>query len=261
MPAILNFLTHKSDYPEGNEFRNTAYMIGHCGFWLVNFLNCSFLILFEGFAFGRLQKNYLSKLSLIACFTQTLSCLSSIYRYNINEELGVWGIFGTGAGLLAFTPFNITYLYLIFYNNKKFVGYGIAVWLIVGAACFAITLMNWTEKDFTYFRWYTAASTMYHIVAMIIGLMAHKKGDINIDASIISHANMNKVFGVCIVLELSSLMLASQGYPILTYPGTGFTYTVMTVLMIFVGRMDFMQKGANTNSSGAASNETTPLTA
>ena len=89
---ILNFLTHKDDYPEGNAFRNTAFMIGHCAFWLLNFLNCSYLILFEGFAFGRLQKNYLSKLSLLACFTQTISCLSSIHRYNINDSMG-FGVF------------------------------------------------------------------------------------------------------------------------------------------------------------------------
>ena len=264
---ILNFLTHKDDYPEGNAFRNTAFMIGHCAFWLLNFLNCSYLILFEGFAFGRLQKNYLSKLSLLACFTQTISCLSSIHRYNINDEYGFWGIFGTGAGLLAFTPFNISYLYLLFNRNKyyaktNFVGIGIAFWFIVGIACFCLTCINWEDAHFDYFRLYIGASTVYHTVAMIIGYRAHNRGDIQIDASIISHSNMNKVFGVCIVVELLSLMIATRGFPVFIYPGTGLTYTVMTIMMVFVGRMDFMQQAqANNNSSGAASDEATPLTA
>ena len=98
---------------------------------------------------------------------------------------------------------------------------------------------------------------------MIIGYRAHNRGDIQIDASIISHSNMNKVFGVCIVVELLSLMIATRGFPVFIYPGTGLTYTVMTIMMVFVGRMDFMQQAQanNNNSSGAASDEATPLTA
>jgi len=253
---ILNFLTHKDDYPYGTDNRNIVFLIGHFGFWFFNFLNVSYLILFEGFAFGRLHKNYLSKLSLLAAFTQMISCCSSIHRYNTNDEYGFWGHFSTVAGLLAYTSFNIAFIYLCFNRNyPKFVGIGSAFWVVMDIACFVLGYIKWEEAPFVYFRIFIGVSTVWHIIAMISGYRAHKRGDIQIDASIISPGDLNKLFGVCIFLDVVALMIAPTGLPVFTYAVTGMTFTVMTILMVFVGRMDFMQDSSPVE--GAAS-ETTP---
>ena len=256
---ILNFFTHKDDYPYGTDDRNVVFLIGHLGFWFFNFLNVSYLILFEWFAFGRLRKNRLSQLSLLASFTQMISCCSSIYRYNTNDEYGFWGHFSTIVGLIAYTVFNIAFIYLCFHrNDPKFIGIGGAFCAVVGIACFVLGYIKWEEAPFVYFRIFIGVSTVWHIVAMNIGLNAHRNGVIQIDASIISSDNMNNTFVVCILLDVVALIIALTGLPVFTYALTGMTFTSMTILMVFVGRMDFMQQDSSPSVEGAAG-ETTNL--
>ena len=258
---IVNFLTDKNI--EASDLRNSAFLIGHCGFFLFNFLNVLYLILFEGIAFGRLRQNFLSKLSLLACFTQILSCITSIHRYNINEEFGPYGLAGTGLGILAFTPFNIAYLYLFFNNRnnhrRRFIGAGIAFWIVIGIACFAMTYINWPEEAFKYFQPYVVLSSVWHIVSNIRGLRAHQKGEIRIDESIISHHVMNKVFGVCIFLEIVTSVCAAMGLPVLTYPATGMTFTICVIVMVYAGRMDSMNEDSSGSSVEGEGQESSPL--
>ena len=253
---IFNFFAHKDYYPYGTENRNILFMFSHFGFLFFNLLNVSYLVLFEGVIFGRLQKNYLSKLSFFAAFTQLISCLSSMHRYNNNDEFGFWGHFSTVVGLLAYTPFNIAFIYLCFNRNyPKFVGIGSAAWVVVEIYCFVHGYIKWEEEPFMYFRLFIGISTVWHVVAMIIGYRAHKRGEILIDESIISHEDMNKVFGLCIFLEVVALMIAPTGLPILAYPATGMTFTAMTILMVFVGRMNFMQASSPDEGAGSEKND------
>jgi hypothetical protein len=65
-----------------------------------------------------------------------------------------------------------------------------------------------------------------------------------------------RMFKVLIGLDTISLAASALGKPILLYPGTGLTYSVMVITMTYVGRMDFMTAGyeplATTASDGAS---------
>jgi len=53
---------------------------------------------------------------------------------------------------------------------------------------------------------------------------------------------MNKVFQVCIFVEFVIMLLGLMGLPLLLYPGTGISFSICVIVMIYVGKMDFMNE-------------------
>lgn len=240
MPYV-NFSTNAS-VPYGSDLRNTVYLISHCWFLMFNVINVSYLAIFEGFIYGRLKHNFIMKLTFAACLLQIPSCCTSIHRYNINEEHGIYGILGTFFGLLAFTPFNIAYVYMFFHkNSKNFIKAGSIIWIILAIACMLVTLKVWETDNFAYFRVYIAASTAWHIVANIRLLLAHKRGDVKIDPSIGTADEVNKTLLVAIILELAAGLGAATKTVALQYPGTGLTFSMLVAVSRYAGNMDFMK--------------------
>eukprot|EP00532_Pseudo-nitzschia_australis_P011385 CAMPEP_0168234238 /NCGR_PEP_ID=MMETSP0140_2-20121125/18151_1 /TAXON_ID=44445 /ORGANISM="Pseudo-nitzschia australis, Strain 10249 10 AB" /LENGTH=268 /DNA_ID=CAMNT_0008167001 /DNA_START=23 /DNA_END=829 /DNA_ORIENTATION=+ len=242
------------DAPLESNDRATLFLIAHVGFVFLNLINICALLLLQGYVFGRLQKNYLSKLALAACTTQMMSCVCSIHRSNMNDEFGFFGHVSTALGLLAYCPLNIAVLYLLLNRNInayfggstigckiKYLHIGIAFSLLAAIGCFLIGYINWTVNDFTYFRKFIGISTAFQVLAMIISLRNFYKRKIDLDPSILSRNTMIKVFVVCICLDLLALALAASGITVVQYPATGLTFTTWCIVMAFVGEMDFMQ--------------------
>jgi len=240
---IVHWLTTK-DADEGSQDRNTSYLIGHLGFFLFNVLNVLYLICFEGVAFGRLKQNYLLKFSFVACFVQIFSCVSSILRYNINEEYGIYGEMGSYLGLTAQTAMNFGYLYVLFNRNyRKYLVPAVVFWAVVALVTFLMTSSSWDTINFFYFRKFIALSAVNAFFSILLALVAHSKGDITIEASIASYDQMNKIFGVCLFMQFVCLFAAFRGHPVYQYPATGMTFTISVIINTYVGRMDFMNEG------------------
>ena len=75
--AIVNFLTTTAS-PIGSWERNAAFICGHIGFFFFNFVNVGYILLYEGYALGRLRNNLLTKIALVGCVAQIVSCITSI---------------------------------------------------------------------------------------------------------------------------------------------------------------------------------------
>lgn len=249
---VLTFSTLGVDAALGSNERAILFVVAHSGFFFFNFMNVCITTLF--FVFGNLWNNPLSKLAFLACFFQMCSCICSIHRYNINDEFGFFAHVSVALGLLAYCPFNIAYTYLVFSHNKdafldhfacgftlRYLYVVVGMSLAAAAGCFLIGYAEWEQHDFTWFRSFIFWSTMYQIIAISVGLWNFCNHNIKLgDSSVLSRKSTIKVFAVCIGLNVLALALAGSGIPVLQYPATGLTFSVLSVVMAFAGDMDFM---------------------
>ena len=97
---ITNFLDTMTTLP--GKDRNAIFLCAHIGFLAFNVINVAYILFFEGIALGRLKHNLLTKLTFTACSMQAWSCVTSIRRYNIDEEYNFDGKLGVATGLVAF---------------------------------------------------------------------------------------------------------------------------------------------------------------
>lgn len=255
---VVNFLTPNDSLFGSNE-RNAAFTCAHIIFCTFNVLNVMYIVLYEGYVHGHLKHNTLLKVALLGCFTQVFSCFSSIHRYNINDEYGFYGKFGTVTGLLAFFFMNVGYLFIWFHKNyQRFLSIGILFWAVVVLGCAYFTLKDWDEIHFDIFRVFIAVSILYQVIAITLAMVAHKRGDIHISKSILSHAKMNKLFLVSIFLDALGLIFNGVAkMPMVSYPATGLTFSVFVILGGYVGRMDYMT--GSEEEGGGTDGETNPL--
>jgi len=238
---IVDFLTTMSE-PNGKD-RHAIFVSGHIGFLLFNVINVGYIIFFEGIALRRLKSNLLTKIALIACIMQAWSCVTSIRRYNINEEYNFDGKLGVGTGLVSFFFENLTYLYICFHKNyKKVLPFGVIFLIALNTATMMLMLRDWDNVPRPiFYKAYVAGSSIFHMISNFSCMRAHQKGVINIDENILKKDQTNRVFGVCIFLELVITVLAGLlKLPIQVYPGTGATFSLMVIVAGYVGRMDFM---------------------
>ena len=240
--AVIDF-SITSDAPEFTSAVGIIFTVTHCGFFLFNFLNLLYILLIEGFVFQRLNKNFLLKLSSAASFFQILSCISSIYRSNIMDPYGPYGKFGAITSFFAYVPMNTIYLYVTFQRNQKAIRFGVLLWLLFTLVDLVVTLLNWEEKNFAYFRIYVAASTLFQLVSSIIGYFSIRNGSMTINSSIISTNGMLRLSKVIIGIYIVCLALSASGIVIFIYPATGMTFTMTLITALFVGRADFMLEG------------------
>lgn len=251
---LVHFFAKGSDFTYGAEARDTLFLVGHYGFFMFNLLNTSAILLFQHCVFGRLRKNYLSQLALVACISQMCSCVSSIYRYNIRDEYGFAAHLGNGFGLFAYTFRNIAIMYLFlihkcrgyFHIGSLKIGYiqiGTIFFVVVGFATFSYTYTNWEQVHFGAFRIYIGLSTAFQAAGTANCAWSLHKEKIDIDQSIISRATLTRLLVLCAVLTACVLLSAATGMTILSYPGSGLSYTTLTIVLFFAGQMDFMQEG------------------
>ena len=251
---IIHFSAKGSDFTFGAEARDALYLVSHVCFIMINLFNSSAILLFQHFVFGRLRTNYLAQLALVACLSQILSCVASIYRYNMQDEYGSGAQVGLGFGIFSYTFKNIALMYLFlihkcrgyFHIGSLKIGYitiGTIFFVAVGVAQFVYSCINWEHVHFGIFRIYIAVSTVYQVAGTANCAWSLHKEKINIDQSIISRAAMTRLLVLCIVLTVFALGGGASGMPILVYPATGLTYTTLAIVLFFAGQMDFMQEG------------------
>mmetsp|Transcript_23877 Transcript_23877/g.36349 ORF Transcript_23877/g.36349 Transcript_23877/m.36349 type:complete len:264 (-) Transcript_23877:140-931(-) len=220
----------------------TTYLVGHCGYWMMNALNISTLLLIEGYAFGRLQKSFLSKVSLFACCTQICSCTISIMRYNMMEERGSLAPHGTMFSAVAFTAMNISYLFLMS-TSRRFVQIGSAICILVGAF---VTYLSYTINPFVFVQYFVATSQIFSIVGIILGSRKFEAGIININ--VVSRDSMSKIFKLCIFLNAFSFAVNFLRMP-LFYVFLGLSFSSCAITMAFVGTSDYMSNFKSDASS------------
>ena len=91
------------ELPLGSDKRSINFAVSHVGFFLFNFINIAYLVVIEGYALRNLSKNFLHKLCLIGCACQLCSCITSLQRYNTNDEFDSFlGNVGTIFGNIGF---------------------------------------------------------------------------------------------------------------------------------------------------------------
>lgn len=233
-------------FPEATEEgpvpgRMATFMVGHCIFFMFNFLNVCYLVLFEMYTFQRFHKNILLQFGFVACFVQIFSCITSIHRYNIDDEYGIWNQAGVYIGLVDFCFFNFTDLYLIFQpkGNETAVRLGMCFWVIMTIVNGYDSMVNWEEKTTGPFQMYVGLSTLSHVVALIVFRKYVEDGTVSVE-SVAPKDTILRLLKVLIIVDALCLGAAGLKKPILSYPVTGCTFTVMVIAMTFIGRMDFM---------------------
>jgi len=207
----------------------TTYIIGHCGYWLINFINVVALLVIEGWVFGRLSKNFLSKLSLAACCLQILSCTCSITRFNVGQELHPLAYLGSFLSLAASLLLNISYLYVLS-TSRRFVQIGTVFWILV---TLGVSYTMFAINPFLWVRRIAALFYVYQIVCIFFAIRKVKAGTIIIDA--VNKDSVHKLFIFCLVLNVLSFGLAGTLMPIF-YPTLGFTFICNVIFMALLGR-------------------------
>jgi len=232
---IVDFLS--KSYP--------AYMIGHAGFLMFNILNSAYLLIFEFFAFGRI--NRVSGVCLSSTLLQCGSCITSVIRYNIGEPHSYWGLAGATFGIWATMGYYTNYSYLAFHGGdaQKASNIGLGFSIVAGAVITYTTVQIWdfTAKGFSAFVPYAGISNLYALISLIIGSRAHKAGKLQCDPSFVSPDTMANVFTALIFLQITALAGGATGLPIFSFPGTGLTFTVMTITSIFIPKLESVKSG------------------
>eukprot|EP00536_Pseudo-nitzschia_multiseries_P009612 jgi/Psemu1/23678/gm1.23678_g len=239
MPMLTHFWTGHPDLEMQTDFRNTAFILGHFGFFIVNLINAATLLCFEGFGTRRILSNPVSKLSMAAHVSQLLSCFTSIRRYNENCEFETMDArMGTLFGIGGFFFINMSYLYLLFRNNRKHIRLGGVFWTIVSTLCGVTTMNDWDNVHFDYFRCLIAFSAATHIAILLHARRALRAGMFN--AIFVQDDVLSRIWLAMVVLVGISFACAASQVPAMIYPGTGIIYWVCMVNSMIVGRVSFM---------------------
>lgn len=241
---------YEDESPPGTMTRNVPFLLGHSGFLLFNLINVFYVLVVHGYVLRRLQKNFLMKMALVACTVQVFSCLCSIHRYNINDEFGLWAHYSNAFGLTAFAILNCIILHVFLnanrhnYFHKLKVGYvtvGATLWIALAMAAWTVGRIHWETEDFKFFRIYISLSTAHQLFSYILVLRAFSKGTVGLPQDFpVSNQMVQRVLLSAIFLVLLAIGGAASAMPVFQYPATGLTYTVMVMVVSFVGEMDFM---------------------
>jgi len=244
---LLRILTKasKEETPDGI-VRNVHFVLGHVGFFLFNFINSWTVILIFGFVLGRMYANRLVKYALLACLWQMTSCMFSITRYSINDEYGKYAHWSNITGIIAYMFFNVVVCYIFInhkVNKKTYVRNGILIWVTLGLATFVVgDLLYWEKYDFKFIRLYFAASTIFQLVSYTKAFVAFRRKDIYLPSDFpFPEKSVGRLLIICIFSTAIALFFAATGNPILQYPATGMTFSVMLVAVSMFGEMDFMR--------------------
>ncbi|VEU43998.1 unnamed protein product [Pseudo-nitzschia multistriata] len=268
---LVSFLKLGDATVPGTDERNMLFMVAHIGFFAFNFFNILYILVVQGIIKKELHRNKILKITLGACFCQLMSCMCSIHRYNTNDEFSAVGPFAhisIATGLVAYVFGNSACVLISLKFNarrsiKNFAGLGIALnYSVLGVSCCMSTAfycflqgyIHWDPdptklQNFQPFRKFIGVSTMFQLLAIArclnqyqyqySGVSADKRIDFPPNDPV--RGSVVRMFQTCIFLDLVALGLSGTGIPVLQYPATGSTFSVLTLCSIFVGRMSFAQ--------------------
>ena len=265
---LVSFLKLGDATVPGTDERNMLFMVAHIGFFAFNFFNILYILVVQGIIKKELQRNKILKITLGACFCQLMSCMCSIHRYNTNDEFSAVGPFAhisIATGLVAYVFGNSACVLISLKFNarrsiKNFAGLGIALnYSVLGVSCCMSTAfycflqgyIHWDPdptklQNFQPFRKFIGVSTMFQLLAMARCLYEYHNGRIGFPPNDPARRSVVRMFQTCIFLDLFALGLAGTGMPVLQYPATGSTFSVLTLCSTFVGRMNFTRDPEST---------------
>lgn len=235
------------DLKLGSDRRAINFAASHFGFFMINFINVSYLLLIEGYVLRNIGrgtgKNFLHMLCLIGCVCQVCSCITSMTRENFNDEFNTFlANGGTIFSNMAFALCNSAVSVVWFANsdnrNKYWLITSIA-WIVVHNVDSVYSYMRWDDKHFVPFRPMVAISAVYQTAAIGYCLYSIKKGSISINPAVASKDKFSRLCQVLIAVNVLALVLSSQLHmPMFLYPETGWIYATCVVFCKFLGQMD-----------------------
>jgi len=245
MPTVVDFLSRVYNAPPN--------VLGHFGFLVFNITNVLYLVLIQGYVFGRLQRDTLLKLALVGCLVQAISCSASIYTFN--EAISADLLAGV-CGIIAHASMNIAHVFVFFHReHRKFVKFGtgcivvIAIYYMIGLNVHLSDLANgkgasargMAPTDFF------IASTIWQLVAIAKFRFDFTKEEIQYedDGSRMPRETFMKLLTVIVVLEVISIAFEMSEIWVLAFSFSGFQYSLSVSVMIYVGTLDFMTGGSN----------------
>ena len=240
------------DLKLGSDRRAINFEASHFGFFMFNFINVSYLLFVEGYALRNIGrghgKNFLHMLCLIGCACQMCSCITSMTRYNINDEFNsFWANGGTGFSNMGFALCNSAVSVVWFANsdnrNKYWLITGI-FWIVAHNVNSVYSYTKWDEEHFNPFRPMVVISAVYQTIAMGYCLFSIKNGSISVNPAVASKDQFSRLCQILIGINVVGLVLCLQKMPMFIYPETGWIYATCVVFCKFLGQMDFASSTA-----------------
>mmetsp|Transcript_23944 Transcript_23944/g.66345 ORF Transcript_23944/g.66345 Transcript_23944/m.66345 type:complete len:204 (-) Transcript_23944:1711-2322(-) len=192
---------------------------------------------------------------------QLVSCLTSLRRYNINDEFGYWAGAGVVTGVAGVFIMNIVYLHLLFFNNTKKIKWGIVFSAALSVLVLLLSYRYWSKHNLKFFRVFLAVSIISYNIPMWTARKALMNGAFTLEENFLSVDVMVRVWDVLMALDSLWVVAVATSLPILVYPITGMVYTLCMINAVCMGRMSFMQGdgGIVKDRSSGASCERLPL--
>lgn len=232
-----------NDLPMDSDKRAMIFAVSHFGFFMLNFINVSYLVLVEGIALRNLGKNFLHKMCLAGCALQICSCFTSMWRENINDEFSkLYANGGTFFSNFGFALCNSAVSVVWFHASKNRIKWWTITtigWLLFHNVDSVISYMTWDEKHFWAFRPMVVIATVNQTIAMIYCFIQVKKGAIVVNPDAASKEQFERICLAMIAANATALGLASLSMPMFRYPQSGWIYTTCVVFCKFAGQMDF----------------------
>ena len=246
----LSYTNDMADAPDADPlakyYRNVSFFTGHIIFFTCNFLNVFYMVLIQGLALRNLFKSRLLQLTLVGCFLQMMSCMTSLTRLSMNDEYSGWGKAGSALSYVGYNFMNYSCSYVIFKSNTKPILITTSVGTLIAIVAFVLEQITWDETNFLYFRIFVGITTFFQCVSMYFGYHHLKKETISTDPSIISNDAMKRLFLVLFATDVLCIATMFSKLPYLLYPFTGVSYIVVVVMATYVSKMEF----AITTTSG-----------
>jgi len=242
MPTVVDFLSRVYNAPPN--------VLGHFGFWVFNVTNVLYLVLIQGYVFGRLQRDILLKLALVGCLFQVISCSASIYIFNEENTISA-NLIGGACGIIAHASMDIAHLFVFFHRDAgKFIKFGIGCTVVV--AIYYMIGLNVHMEDIANGKGASArgmAPTDFFIGSTILQLLAvikfrfdfiKKEIQYEDNSSRMPREKFIKLFTVIVVLEVIAIAFEMSGIWVLAFSFSGFQYSLGVSVMIYIGTLDFM---------------------
>eukprot|EP00593_Proboscia_inermis_P003418 CAMPEP_0171299628 /NCGR_PEP_ID=MMETSP0816-20121228/8467_1 /TAXON_ID=420281 /ORGANISM="Proboscia inermis, Strain CCAP1064/1" /LENGTH=279 /DNA_ID=CAMNT_0011775579 /DNA_START=104 /DNA_END=943 /DNA_ORIENTATION=+ len=238
------------ELPLDSDKRAIIFAVAHFGFFMLNFINVSYLVLVEGIALRNLGKNFLHKMCLAGCALQICSCFTSMWRENINDEYNAfWSGGGTFFSNFGFALCSSAVSVVWFHASKNRIKWWTITaigWLLFHNVNSVISYMQWDEKHFGPFRPMVVIAALYQSIVMIYCFVQVKKGAIVVNPEAASKDQFERICLTMIAANVVAIGLTLLNMPMFKYPQTGWIYCTCVVFCKFAGQMDF----AKTTSFG-----------
>lgn len=247
LPQLIDYFSIRTAKSITGDERNITYSVAHFGFLIFNVVNVLVLLLWQGYVTKRLWSNPVAKWSLASHIFQLLSCSTSLYRYNHDDEFGSAAILGVSTGLIALNCMNFAFLHLLFFNDTTKIRIGMFFWTILAIVVYELSEKNWEKLNFLFFRAFLGVSILTMPPIMWRARKALTNGAFTVEEGFMSRDAMIRVWDVLIFLDCVWFANVPLGNAIFTYPATGMVYMVCMFNSICVGRMSFMTETSSTS--------------